>query len=266
MSVGRAATPTRIDWSVTPEKIDAVVKRLVEVARPSRIILFGSAARGELDEHSDVDLLVVLPDEPESVRKVGLRLDEAVSEIHMPKDILVVSEERLAELGDRPSLVYREALREGKVVYEAPIASPRRKRGKKIKPSDAGLPHSWLAHARSDLACARTLRANPDVLPEQAGFHAQQAAEKAIKAVLLARNVNFPYTHDLEDLVNEVTSHAMAAPTELEEAKTLSRFAVETRYPNPSEITDADIDGAIRIAEAVVAWATPLVPTPPKRT
>jgi HEPN domain-containing protein/predicted nucleotidyltransferase len=266
MSVRRAATPTHRDWSVTPEKIDEAVRRLVEVAQPSRIILFGSAARGELHEHSDVDLLVVLPEEPESVREVGKRLDQAVTGIRMSKDILVVSEDRLAELGDRPSLVYREALREGRVIYEAPPMSPRRKRAKKLTPSDAGLPHTWLAHARSDLASARILRADPDVLPEQAGFHAQQAVEKAVKAALLARNVEFPYTHDLEDLVNEVTSRGMAVPIEAPEAEALTRFAVEMRYPNPEEITDADIDDAIRIADAVLAWATPLVPTPRKAT
>jgi HEPN domain-containing protein len=148
------------------------------------------------------------------------------------------------------------------VIYEAPTVSPRRKRGKELRPSQAGLPHTWLAHARSDLVSARTLHGNPDVLPEQADFHAQQAAEKAVKAVLLARNVEFPYTHDLENLVDEATSHGMAIPAEVARAKELTRYAVETRYPNPEEITESDVADAIRIAEAVVAWATPLVPVP----
>ena len=125
------------------------------------------------------------------------RFYSALAGIPMAKDIVVVTEDRLAELGDRPSLVYREALREGKVVYEAPDESPRRRSRRPSKPSDAGLPHTWLAHARSDLASAKLLRANSDILPEQAGFHAQQSAEKAVKAVLLARNVDIPYTHDL---------------------------------------------------------------------
>lgn len=250
-----------VRWAVTQEKIDEAVRRLVEVAKPSRIILFGSAARGDLNEHSDLDLMVVLPGPPTpSHGEAVTRLYSALAGIPMAKDLIVVTEERLEELGDRPSLVYREALRQGKVVYEAPDVNPQRRRGKKSKPSDAGLPHTWLAHARSDLASARILRSNPDVLPEQAGFHAQQAVEKALKAVLLARSVDFPYTHDLEDLVNEVTSRGMAVPTEVTEVQALTRFAVETRYPSSEEITDADIDAAIRIAEAVVAWATPLVP------
>lgn len=46
------------------------------------------------------------------------------------------------------------------------------------------------------------------------------------------------------------------------ESKALTRFAVEMRYPNLEEITEADIDDAIRIAEATLAWAAPLVPVP----
>jgi hypothetical protein len=51
-------------------------------------------------------------------------------------------------------------------------------------------------------------------------------------------------------------------PTEVTEAKALTRFAVEMRYPNPDEVTEAEFDDAIRIAEATLAWATPLVPMP----
>ena len=250
-----------VRWAVTPEKIDAAVKRLVEVARPSRIILFGSAARGDLHEHSDVDLMVVLPDPPRpNYGEAVTRMYSALADIPMAKDLIVVTEERLAELGNRPSLVYREALREGRVVYEAPRMSPRRKSRKKAKPSQAGLPHTWLAHARSDLAVARATRDNPDVFGEQICFHAQQAAEKALKSVLLARNVDVPYTHNLENLVDVVTRHGMLVPTNVVRARDLTRYAADTRYPHSEEITESDIDAAIRIAEAVVAWATPLVP------
>jgi HEPN domain-containing protein len=180
----------------------------------------------------------------------------------MAKDIIVVSEERLAELGDRPSLVYREALRTGKVVYEAPRTSPRRRGRRTLQPSDAGLPHTWLAHARSDLACAGLLRAHSDILPEQSCFHTQQAVEKAVKAVLLARNVDFPYTHNLEELVNELTSRGLAVPIDLTSARELTRYAALARYPHLETISESQVDQAIRITEAMVTWAVPLVPLP----
>jgi HEPN domain-containing protein/predicted nucleotidyltransferase len=249
-------------YAVTPEKIEAAVKRLIEVARPSRIILFGSAARGDLQEYSDVDLLVVLPEQPESVREVERRIDQAVSDIRMATDILVVSEERLAEVGDRPSVVYREALREGRVVYEAPRMSPRRRGRKKLEPSDAGLPHWWLQHAQRDLRAAQLIYGNDDELLEQACYYAQQAAEKAVEAVLLERNVSFPYTHDLEDLVSEVARRGMTVPPDVTRASELTRCVIDTRYPHSQEITAQDVDDAMRIAEAVVTWAASLVTTP----
>lgn len=64
----------------------------------------------------------------------------------------------------------------------------------------------WLAHARSDLKLAR-LGMGQDVLPEQICFHAQQAVEKSLKAVLLFRRIDFPFTHDLEELI-ETFEHA----------------------------------------------------------
>ena len=106
-------------WAITPEKIREAVRKIVDFAQPQRIILFGSAARGETNIHSDVDFLVVTRAEVESPRKESVRIRQALRGLSMPMDILVISEGRLKELGDRPGLIYREALRSGKVVYEA---------------------------------------------------------------------------------------------------------------------------------------------------
>lgn len=106
-------------WAITPEKIKEAVKKIVDFEQPKRVILFGSAARGDTNINSDVDFLVVTRDEVESPRKESVRIRRALRGLSMPMDILVISEERLKELGNRPGLVYREALRGGKVVYEA---------------------------------------------------------------------------------------------------------------------------------------------------
>ena len=104
-------------WLVTPEKIDAAVRCIVEVARPNRVILFGSAARGETHRDSDADFLVVLRD-ADHPRQESVRIRRALGGINMPVDIVVVSEERLRSLGDRPGLIYQEALRRGRVLYD----------------------------------------------------------------------------------------------------------------------------------------------------
>ena len=106
-------------WAITPRKIKEAVQKIVDFEQPKRIILFGSAARGRTNIHSDVDFLVVTRDETESPRKESVRIRQALSGVSMPMDILVISEKRLRELGDQPGLVYREALRSGKVVYDA---------------------------------------------------------------------------------------------------------------------------------------------------
>jgi predicted nucleotidyltransferase len=106
-------------WAITPEKVDLAVKRLVEAGRPHKIILFGSYVRGETHRDSDLDVLVVTDDTIQSTRKEGARLRGALRGIRMCMDILVVREGDFDRLKDQVGLIYREALRHGRVVYEA---------------------------------------------------------------------------------------------------------------------------------------------------
>ena len=107
-------------WAVTSEKIEAAIQEIVKIGRPRKVVLFGSALRGETNVHSDLDILVVAHDEVQSPRRESARIRRALRGISMPMDILVVSEEQLREVADEPGLIYREALRHGKVVYESP--------------------------------------------------------------------------------------------------------------------------------------------------
>jgi len=108
-----------VSCAITPEKIEAAVKRIVSVAQPRKVILFGSVVGGKPDIHSDVDILVVTGDEVESSRQESVRIRRALRGITMPIDVLVIPEKRLQELADQPGLVYREAVRHGQIVYEA---------------------------------------------------------------------------------------------------------------------------------------------------
>jgi len=105
---------------VTSENIQAAIQEIVRIGRPRKVILFGSALRGETNVHSDLDILVVTGDKVQSPRKESVRIRRALRGISMPMDILVISEEQLREVADEPGLIYREALRHGKVVYESP--------------------------------------------------------------------------------------------------------------------------------------------------
>jgi uncharacterized protein len=107
---------TEPSWLVTGNKIEAAVRRIVEVAHPQKVILFGSAARGETHRDSDADFLVVL-DRVDQPRQESVRIRRALHKIDMPVDILVVAADKLPALAERPGLVYREALRRGRVIY-----------------------------------------------------------------------------------------------------------------------------------------------------
>ena len=106
-------------WSVTQDKVNKTLEKIVAFCRPSRLILFGSYVTGRTHINSDLDILVVTKEEVANPRKESVRIRRALKGILMPMDILVVSEKRLEELSDTPGLIYREALNSGKVVYES---------------------------------------------------------------------------------------------------------------------------------------------------
>lgn len=99
------------------------------------------------------------------------------------------------------------------------------------RPDDAcdGEAGEWISHASSDLRLALIAAGDAQVLPEMAAFHAQQAAEKALKAVLVHHQVDFPRTHDIQQLLKLIESVGVQAPPEVGEADLLSPYAVSFR-------------------------------------
>jgi uncharacterized protein len=104
---------------VTEEKIAKAVALLAQGAAPSRILVFGSAARGALGPHSDLDLLVIMKDEVGHARSESVRLRRFLNDLEMSVDILVISEREAAEAITRKQGILSRALREGQVRYEA---------------------------------------------------------------------------------------------------------------------------------------------------
>lgn len=86
-------------------------------------------------------------------------------------------------------------------------------------------------------------------------FNAQQAAEKAIKAVMVLRGIEFPYIHDLTRLMSMLEASGETIPDPVRRAAALSRFAAQTRYPSMEEpVTEQEYTEAIAIAESVLRW------------
>lgn len=98
--------------------LNEIVRRIVEVAQPDRIILFGSAARGEMGPDSDVDLLVIKSG-VEHRGQLEERIYMNLFGVGVPVDVVVVTPEDVARIGDRVGSVIRPALREGREIYAA---------------------------------------------------------------------------------------------------------------------------------------------------
>ena len=114
-------------------------------------------------------------------------------------------------------------------------------------------PREWLNRARSDLAIAM---AKPEgVYLEDLCFHAQQAAEKSIKALLIMLAVEFPYVHDLARLLTLVEEAGEELPETVRQAERLTRFAIFARYPGLSgTVSEQEYGEAISLAEKVIGW------------
>jgi HEPN domain-containing protein len=120
----------------------------------------------------------------------------------------------------------------------------------------------------SNLARARAERPGPEVLYDDLCFDAQQAAEKAIKAVLVHRSVDFPKTHDIGRLLTLAAASGVPAADEFQAAAALTPFAAAGRYPTSwGDVDEDEYRDALRLAERVVLWAESVVaPQSPPRT
>jgi len=108
--------------NVSDELIERMTRQIVREVAPQKIFLFGSWARGEPNEQSDVDLLVVEREpfgENRSRRKEAARIWRCLSKFRIPKDILVYSASELTQWKDSSHHVIARALKEGKVLYES---------------------------------------------------------------------------------------------------------------------------------------------------
>jgi uncharacterized protein len=101
--------------TVSDEILQEIVRRIVKVAKPEKIILFGSAAREEMGPDSDLDFLVIKS--CKNRRKTARKIRRRLVGIGIPKDIIVATPEDIERYKDTIGLIYRPALKEGKVLY-----------------------------------------------------------------------------------------------------------------------------------------------------
>ena len=111
-------------------------------------------------------------------------------------------------------------------------------------------PLAWVARAEEDFALARTALRRKQPLVSGACFHAQQCAEKYMKALLISKSADFPKTHDLLLLNNLCSTNGILLEIDPKHLNTLTDYAVRTRYPG-NDPTAEDAKEAIELAKLV---------------
>jgi predicted nucleotidyltransferase len=100
------------------QALQEVTRRIVRVAKPSRLLLFGSAVTGHITKDSDLDILVVVPG-PVHRRQMAQKIYRSLHGVGVAVDVVVATEEDLQNYGQSAGTILKPALREGRVIYEA---------------------------------------------------------------------------------------------------------------------------------------------------
>jgi len=123
---------------------------------------------------------------------------------------------------------------------------------------DPTSPITWLIHSKSDLLLAKIGDKN-EILLNQLCFHAQQSAEKSLKAVLIYFQINFEFTHNIKKLIQSLPENIIK-PDFFNNLTILTDYAVSTRYPGDyEEILNFEYEQATILAQQAYDWAFTII-------
>ena len=105
------------DTILLTDQLTEITQRIVDLIQPERIILFGSYARGDYDQDSDIDLMVVV-EGVTSTRVESNRIRQALRGLLAPVDVIVATPDQVDRYKESIGMIYRSVLREGKVIYD----------------------------------------------------------------------------------------------------------------------------------------------------
>jgi HEPN domain-containing protein len=117
------------------------------------------------------------------------------------------------------------------------------------------LHQQWLERSRSNLERARIDKFSRHILYEDMCFDCQQSVEKALKALLVFKNIEYDWTHDIGVLIKTLEDNHIEVSDDIKKSASLSVYAVRTRYPGHYEpIKKKEFQEALSMAEVVFDW------------
>ena len=248
-----------------PSTIDRVVAGLMGY-QPQKIILFGSVARGETDEFSDVDLIVIKETEERFFQRL---LDVAA---YLPRDVaidaLVYTPGEIEAMVKAGNPFIQQALEEGRVLYEkspgggegnvAPPSNVPVKKGRSFVKKALVTAQRWLAQAQNNLSMTESLLEGG--FWGGACFHAEQTAQLALKAFLYARGRRHITIHSVLELAQQCAGEDGDFSPLVEYGGALDRYYLSTRYPDALPEPAIPFESfTVREARQALGYATEIV-------
>ena len=218
-----------------PSAIGRVVDGLMAYG-PDKIILFGSAARGDTDEYSDIDLIVI----KQSNKRFVERLVEVTA--YLPRDtavdVLVYTPQEFQTMQEEGNPFIEQALSDGIVLYDkaggginsVPITLPSGTRESYFMKKPLETARRWLAQAEHNLRTSQVMVENG--LWAMACFLAEQTAQLALKAYLFGQGRRFVNVHSIRTLAEECSNYDGAFTPIINYGIVLDRYYLSTRYPD----------------------------------
>ncbi len=257
-----------------PTRLDAALQRVVAGLRkyePEQIVLFGSLARGDAGEHSDIDLIVIKDTDLHRQERRRECEDLLPALLGVGVDIIVYTPAEVEGMIERRNPFLAAAFTDGVVVYDRnpiPGAPPLKSRLKEPTMESRLLyGRNWLQGAGEDLYNAKVLLDAEST--NGACFYSQQAVEKALKGFLVYRGLPLERTHLAAELADRCAGQDQDFAAHITDAEALDSYYIHSRYPDANthafrryELADAET--AVRSAERIVALVESKIPARPE--
>lgn len=247
--------------AVTDNLRGDIVRRIRSVGSPAKILLFGSRARGDHKSDSDLDILILEKSDQLSDKDKN-KYDKVLRGVYPELTVIVRSLREAEEWKYVPGHLLTQALSDGKILHqdEAITEGREAERGGSTQVAEqeeieykttVDLAKEWVMKADSDLANARYIL-ETDGPFDTVCFHAQQGAEKYLKAFLGLHGRRIKKTHELKHLLAECSRFAPIAESDALDLDGLSEYAITARYDTKFWPTRETAAEALALAMRIV--------------